>query len=371
MPAIESLPEIHIDTREKPRAPKPPGALGRLWKRHSSRYELILSSMAAWAIHAVIIVGLLWFGSVVTNRSAEPARLDVVVASAGPAGAPGFGTDGLAPGNNDGKFGSSLASPTPSSDIISGPAAFIPDKPPIALADSLPKPPDVDLSKIGLSGSVFSSSGGMLATPGGEGGGRGGSGGGGGAASGFGAGAGTTQFFGAFVSGNKFVYVIDRSGSMSERNKMESAKRELLDSVAQLAPEAQFQVIFYNLRVDVLSISAGAKRLVYATDANKAVVRRKLGEIIPEGGTEHLPALKAALGLNPDVIFFLTDADDLREREVKDATDLNKGRAQIHTIEFGTGAESERPNTLRKLAEQNRGTYRYVDTGKSGAAGSE
>jgi hypothetical protein len=75
-----------------------------------------------------------------------------------------------------------------------------------------------------------------------------------------------------------------------------------------------------------------------------------------------------AISLGPDVIFFLTDADDMKARDVREVTELNKDRARIHTIEFGIGPEIAGETTLRDLAQANGGTYRYIDVDKLGRA---
>ena len=85
-----------------------------------------------------------------------------------------------------------------------------------------------------------------------------GSGGGGGQGGGSAGGAGRsigpgTQFFGARDHAHSFAYVIDCSGSMATRNSLDVAKREMLSSINQLAPDAQFAVIFYNLQTRMLA----------------------------------------------------------------------------------------------------------------------
>lgn len=233
---------------------------------------------------------------------------------------------------------------------------FLPDAAPNVVAESLPRVPEVDLSAIGISGSMLQGPSDVLAMPD--------TGGVSGAMV-------NTQFFGAQVWGSKFVYVIDRSGSMSQRDRLGAAKRELIGSLSKLPPEAQFQIIFYNLRPDAVVLPRPGIKLHYATNQNRFLAEREMDKMIPDGGTEHLPALKMALGLKPDVIFFLTDADDLRARDVKDATDMNKDQARIHTIEFGIGAEVDRENQLRELASKNGGTYRYIDAAKLDRRGEE
>jgi hypothetical protein len=232
---------------------------------------------------------------------------------------------------------------------------FLPETEPAAVEQSLPSLPDVDLASIGVSGSMISGTSDMLAVP---------------DAGGVSGAMVNTQFFGAQVWGSKFVYVIDRSGSMSQRDRLGAARRELIGSLSKLPPETQFQIIFYNLRPEAI-LQPKVLKLHFSTDQNKVVAAREMDKMIPDGGTEHLPALKMALSMKPDVIFFLTDADDLRARDVKEATDMNKDQAHIHTIEFGIGAEVDRDNQLRELASKNGGTYRYIDAARFDLRGRE
>jgi hypothetical protein len=69
-----------------------------------------------------------------------------------------------------------------------------------------------------------------------------------------------------------------------------------------------------------------------------------------------------ALQMNPDVVFFLTDADEpkLSASELQQIVRWNKGTT-INAIEFGSGSSPGRDNFLRRIAEQNGGQYRYVD----------
>ena len=81
------------------------------------------------------------------------------------------------------------------------------------------------------------------------------------------------------------------------------------------------------------------------------------------GSTRHLQALKLALGLRPDVVFFLTDADEpqLSVDELRKVQHWNQATA-INAIEFGFGPQSRRENFLVQLARQNGGQHVYVDT---------
>ena len=131
-------------------------------------------------------------------------------------------------------------------------------------------------------------------------GGGGGSGGGSGGGVGRGVGPGT-QFFGARDHAHSFAYVIDCSGSMATRNSLEIAKRELLASLNQLPPDAEFAVVFYNLLPKMLTDPQGNQGLMSATTANKRRIQLQLAEIRPDGGTDHMSALRTALALKPEV----------------------------------------------------------------------
>ena len=192
-----------------------------------------------------------------------------------------------------------------------------------------------------------------------------GSGGGGGAGGGSGGGAGRgigpgTQFFGARDHAHSFAYVIDCSGSMATRNSLEVAKREMLSSINQLPPDAQFAVIFYNLQTRILSDPQGRKGLMPATTGNKARVQTQLETIAPLGGTDHMSALREAFKLKPEVIFFLTDADLMTNNDVNEIL-TEVGSTRIQAVEFGRGIELGQRTPLGRLATTTGGTYLYID----------
>ncbi len=156
------------------------------------------------------------------------------------------------------------------------------------------------------------------------------------------------------------VYVIDRSGSMGERGRLALARRELEASLRRLPESTQFQVIPYNRRAEALRLS-GTTSLVPATPDNVNQAARLLDGLEPEGGTEHLPALQQAIRLRPDVIYFLTDADDLNPADVRALTQLNAGRSAIHVVELTLENRDRLDMPMHQLANGNHGGYRAVD----------
>jgi len=175
-----------------------------------------------------------------------------------------------------------------------------------------------------------------------------------------------TSLFGVESQGNNFAYVFDRSGSMGEPDSkpLRAAKAELLRSLEALGDLQQFQIIFYNERPVLMQIAAQPGRLVFATKENKALAADHLARITAGGGTGHEEALSAALRFHPDVVYFLTDADEppLDGEQLARLRRLNDGLTKIHTIEFGRGPKRSAPgNFIEQLAKENGGEYRYVD----------
>jgi Mg-chelatase subunit ChlD len=176
-----------------------------------------------------------------------------------------------------------------------------------------------------------------------------------------------TKFFGLEAQGNKFVYVLDRSDSMGDNHeaKMKAAKDELLKSLQDLDERQQFYIIFYNETPRLFDPGISKGRLVFATDDNKRHAEQFIAGVHPDGGTNHMAALTAALRLRPDVIFLLTDGeakDDLSADELKRIDAINGGAAIINVIQF---APEPRPgSSLVELAHQNRGQQAFVDVSK-------
>ena len=182
-------------------------------------------------------------------------------------------------------------------------------------------------------------------------------------------GRGKTSVFGLAGEGYKFVYVFDRSGSMggSGVSPLLAAKRELLGSLEHLSDTHQFQIIFYNEHPIVFPLAGTSSPLVFATEGNKKTAQRFVESIRADGGTAHLGALLTALDMAPDVIFFLTDADqpELTQAQMKKVENRNKGSV-IHAIEFGIGPQVDKNNFLVRLARQNRGQHTYFDVTRLG-----
>jgi len=161
------------------------------------------------------------------------------------------------------------------------------------------------------------------------------------------------------------VFVVDRSGSMTEGGKMDQAKKALAWCVERLNPQDRFGVV--DFATDWNALDEGA--LLAATPENKARAKRYIERIEAAGGTnieagldQGLKLLNTAGGITP-MLFFLTDGvptigqTDPGALLRKAASDNAALRARVFS--FGVGSDV---NTLLldKLAEAGRGARDYV-----------
>jgi hypothetical protein len=174
---------------------------------------------------------------------------------------------------------------------------------------------------------------------------------------GVGDGSGST-FFGLTAQGKKFAFVVDCSGSMNRpfdgpgKTLLGRVKVEILKCVAQMTPEQQFYIVFFNDG----AIPMPTDTLAAATPEAKQRYLRWMAGAKGGGNTEPEAALLLALRLEPDVIYFLTDGV-FKYRVVRHVHEMNRRNVTIHTVCFG-GSDNER--FMQEIADQNHGTYQFV-----------
>ncbi len=163
----------------------------------------------------------------------------------------------------------------------------------------------------------------------------------------------------------EMIFVIDNSGSMGGES-MAAAKQSLLHALTTLRPQDSFNVIRFDDTMTQL--------FEHATPASAEQVElaRKFTEgLEAAGGTEMLPALKAALvDDRPDdprvrQVIFLTDGDLSNEREMMAEIAANSGRSRVFMVGIGSA-----PNNylMRRMAEAGRGTYTNIGASNDGGA---
>ena len=103
----------------------------------------------------------------------------------------------------------------------------------------------------------------------------------------------------------------------------------------------------------------GQSGLLAATPDVVAAAVAAVEALSAEGGTDHLRALQRALALQPDVIYFLTDEDDLKSNDVSQFTQLNHGRVCVHALCLVPPMPG-RETPMQALARGNRGVFHVV-----------
>lgn len=171
------------------------------------------------------------------------------------------------------------------------------------------------------------------------------------------------NYYGLPISAAKIIFVIDTSGSMNGA-RIVAAKRELCRAIDELPANVEFTVVAFNSRT-----YPWQSKLVAATPDSKQsatyfVMAQGLGS-----GTASYDALEAALQLDGEAIYFLTDGAPFggkitRPPEIVTAiTRLNQFRRMtINSLGIGVGRSgNDFEAFLATLAEQNFGVYERVD----------
>ena len=152
----------------------------------------------------------------------------------------------------------------------------------------------------------------------------------------------------------EMIFVIDNSGSMAGES-MEQARASLLHALRTLRPEDRFNVIRFD---DTMTELFEAP--VAATPEQVVLALRYAEDLEAEGGTEMLPALRAALvDRTPGdgrvrQLIFMTDGEVTNEREMIEAIGSGRGRSRVFMIGIGSAPNSY---LMSRMAEVGRGGY--------------
>jgi len=177
------------------------------------------------------------------------------------------------------------------------------------------------------------------------------------------------------------VFVIDASGSLIDTfplvigelkrllAQLAVAERErLADPRRQNEPPFAYAVVFFR-DGEVLTQDRRGLRVAESDAVARSIAW--LDRVSPGGSTSPLPAIETALGYHPDTVIVLSDnitghgqfelnADDLIGRVLQVRGDR---RVTVNTVQFLYPDPLEqlgRPGTLRRLAEETGGAYRFV-----------
>jgi hypothetical protein len=188
----------------------------------------------------------------------------------------------------------------------------------------------------------------------------------------------TATFVGMTTSNaRRIVYVIDASGSMIR--SLQIVIEELARSLGTLSPQQQYAVIFFQRNEAVMV--PPANRLAPATpEAQLRTLKWIDDRVIPAGRSNPLAAIERALGLEPDVIFLLSEnitgsgefeidqADLLDMLDQLNPVERGSRRTQINCVQF---LDPDPLDTLKKIAERHGGPggYRFLSRAELGLTG--
>ena len=165
----------------------------------------------------------------------------------------------------------------------------------------------------------------------------------------------------------EMVFVIDNSGSMGG-DSMDEAKQSLLHALSTLRPQDHFNIIRFDDTMTQLFHHS-----VAATPDQVALAKRFAQSLEAAGGTEMLPALKAALADSaasgaPDAlrqVIFLTDGEISNEQEMLTTLGQDGGRSHMFFVGIGSA-----PNNylMTRMSAIGGGIYTHVGTPEEVAA---
>ena len=163
------------------------------------------------------------------------------------------------------------------------------------------------------------------------------------------------SFFGTRSKGKRFVFVIDKSGSMNSQGRLGKAKRELIATLQSLKPDTRFMVYFFDHIADPMPVRA----MMAATPENVAWAARWIEGRDVGGSTDPSDALRLTFSLKPDTVWLLTDGQFADEDEllgqIRSANPQSAIR--INTVAF---KDKSGEAVLKQIAAENDGTYRFV-----------
>jgi hypothetical protein len=151
---------------------------------------------------------------------------------------------------------------------------------------------------------------------------------------------------------HKIVYVVDRSGSMTD--SLDFVKRELKRSIGTLSEADEFHVIFYSSGPPQ---EMPTRRLVAATDSNKKLAFEFIDNVVEGGETDPAKALERAFAVAPDLIYLLTDGEFDKGMIGFVKQHNPTGKAAVNTICF---IYRDGEEVLKAIAAQNGGLYKFV-----------
>lgn len=172
----------------------------------------------------------------------------------------------------------------------------------------------------------------------------------------------TTSIFGSGpLTGTRFVFLIDRSGSMGSGGLgvLPRARDELMKALGSLNESHMFQVVAYHQK----TVMVGRREMLAANPANAQLAGDFLDHLAAFGSTQHEAGIFSALALQPDVIVLMSDGGfpALNAGQIRSIRKSMARGTTVHCVQFGTSDLAPEDSFMEQLALATGGTFRYID----------
>jgi hypothetical protein len=170
-----------------------------------------------------------------------------------------------------------------------------------------------------------------------------------------------SNFFGTGGNATKVIYLCDASGSML--GVFGALKQQLKESVNNLDVMAgqEFNVIFFS-DDNCFQLFKGGMQIASADNKHKAM--EFIDNAVSTGGTQPLPAIKAALAQKPELLFVLTDGFDniASFDDVINAfkTGNPEGKMHINCIFLQSDPDPKLVEVLKQIAKDGHGDMKTI-----------
>lgn len=146
----------------------------------------------------------------------------------------------------------------------------------------------------------------------------------------------------ALKSRGEFIFVLDRSGSMSG-NRIKMATQALVIFLKSMPPDSYFNVLSFGSKYDFMFKGKSEK---YSEKALESAIKMITEFDANYGGTELYDPLKGVYGIEkikgyPQNVFLLTDGGISNTNQVLELIAKNNEQCRVYTIGIGNGCSQE------------------------------
>lgn len=160
------------------------------------------------------------------------------------------------------------------------------------------------------------------------------------------------------------AFVVDASLSM-KGGRMERVLDELCTTIRSLEEEQSFFLVFFSNKTFPMMWPVKECHLIPASKHNKERVINWATQVVPSENTQPQNALRMALKMKPELLYFLTDGE-IPDSTIDIAKDHCTRVTRIHSIEIRDELlllikEEDLNPMLAEIAQIGGGTYRIVN----------